>query len=131
MHSEPTGLSIQVSESIVPVFSVTELEGNFTMAPDNTDVYALLREQLPLSIALQDIAGKLQDLLQGTWKYGSAGLHKYILQNPVFTRSGDLVVELLPQTSTSTNTSPAGREPRKVKSIPGRPSTHSVPYMHS
>ena len=108
IYSRPGGLNIEISKSIVPVFNTVELEGNFTTARYNPDVSALLGEQLPKAIALKHIAAELQDMLQGSWKFGYAGLYQYSLGSPVFTHKGDLVIQLLPQDSDPVR---AGSEP--------------------
>lgn len=49
-----------------------------------------------MDIDLKVFAQELQEMLQGTWKYGCAGLYEYSLRSPIFTREGELVMRLLP-----------------------------------
>ncbi|KAJ7710708.1 hypothetical protein B0H17DRAFT_1223880 [Mycena rosella] len=96
VHSRADGLHIEVvSES--PVFADVESEGECTM-----DVQDEHMKHLPSEIDLQDTLRDLKALLQGTWEYSYPGMGAYALSSPVFTRNGDLILELAAYSSTST-----------------------------
>ncbi|KAJ7678393.1 hypothetical protein B0H17DRAFT_1139455 [Mycena rosella] len=96
VHSRADGLHIEVvGES--PVFADVESEGECTM-----DVQDEHMKHLPSEIDLQDTLRDLKTLLQGTWEYSYPGMGAYALSSPVFTRNGDLILELAAYSSTST-----------------------------
>lgn len=97
-------------------------------APLNSDVEKLLRDELPKKIDLQPIAKELQDMLQGTWKYGFAGLYEYPLRSPIFTREGELAMQLLPQEVAPVRVAPTSPDARlgvPVLQVNGRPGSRA------
>ncbi|KAJ7611201.1 hypothetical protein FB45DRAFT_1037536 [Roridomyces roridus] len=98
VHTANGGLRIQVVASTPPNFSNVASEG---VCP--SDVQEEHMRQFPSEIDLEDTVNDLTSLLQGAWDYSYPGLEAYALANPVFTRSGDLVVELTPYRSAAFN----------------------------
>ncbi|KAJ7651380.1 hypothetical protein FB45DRAFT_820896 [Roridomyces roridus] len=94
VHTANGGLRIQVVASTPPNFSNVASEGVCPM-----EIQEEHMRQFPSEIDLEDTVNDLTSLLQGSWDYSYPGLEAYALANPVFTRSGDLVVELTPYRS--------------------------------
>jgi hypothetical protein len=95
ISSDSSGLRIHASENVRPVFTNNRVEGVTTQIDE--DAHKLLSDHLPSTIDFKDIASDLQEMLQGMWKYGYAGLREYPLRSPVFTRNGDLIIQMLSQ----------------------------------
>ncbi|KAF7328255.1 hypothetical protein MVEN_02565400 [Mycena venus] len=89
VHSRADGLHIEVVGGEMPVFADVESEGECSM-----DVLNAHMKQFPSKIDLHDAIHDLKDLLQGTWDYSYPGMGAYALSSPIFTRHGDLIVEL-------------------------------------
>ncbi|KAF7372492.1 SRCR domain-containing protein [Mycena venus] len=89
VHSRADGLHIEVVGGQMPVFADVESEGECSM-----DVLNAHMKQFPSKIDLHDAIHDLKDLLQGTWDYSYPGMGAYALSSPIFTRHGDLIVEL-------------------------------------
>lgn len=58
----------------------------------NTDI--ALKQHLPKIINVEGVLSDLRQLLEGSWKWAAAGLGTYTLASPVFTRTGDLILQL-------------------------------------
>lgn len=90
------GLHIEVVGGESPVFADVETDGECSF-----DVLNEHMRQLPSEIDLRDTLSDLKALLVGTWDYSYPGMEAYALSSPVFTRNGDLIVELSAYSSTS------------------------------
>ncbi|KAJ7738254.1 hypothetical protein DFH07DRAFT_1064579 [Mycena maculata] len=89
VYSRANGLHIEVVGAESPEFADIESHGECP-----TGVQEEHRRMFPSKIDLQDTLLSLKALLQGTWDYSYPGMEAYTLLNPVFTRHGDLIVEL-------------------------------------
>ncbi|KAJ6541182.1 hypothetical protein DFH09DRAFT_1174690 [Mycena vulgaris] len=96
VYSRADGLHIEVIGGEPPAFADVESDGECSI-----DVQDEHMRHLPSEIDLQDTLLDLKALLQGTWDYSYPGMEAYALSNPVFTRNGDLIVELSAYSSTS------------------------------
>lgn len=79
-----------LSEPVAPYFEHSESEEMWTSF--NTDT--ALKQHLPKIIDVESALSDLRQLLEGSWRWGSAGLGTYTLASPVFTRTGDLIFQL-------------------------------------
>ncbi|CAL1696314.1 unnamed protein product [Somion occarium] len=89
IYSRAGGLAVEVSGQIKPVFSEEESEGQCAI-----DVSGLHSKYLPYIVHLDEVLESLKSTLEGGWEFAAPGGECYALTNPVFTRKGDLVVQL-------------------------------------
>ncbi|KAF7429005.1 hypothetical protein PC9H_008243 [Pleurotus ostreatus] len=90
IKTDSTGLRVTLSEPVAPYFEHSESEEMWTSF--NTDT--ALKQHLPKIIDVESALSDLRQLLEGSWRWGSAGLGTYTLASPVFTRTGDLIFQL-------------------------------------
>ncbi|KAL0952771.1 hypothetical protein HGRIS_006999 [Hohenbuehelia grisea] len=96
VYSERTGLRVAITEDIKPVFDKTESEGNW-----HIDTHKMLEDHLPRLIDIKELVHDLKSIFEGAWEYSFAGLQTYNLGSPVFTKNGDLIVQLRSFTETT------------------------------
>ncbi|KAJ8469927.1 hypothetical protein ONZ45_g16724 [Pleurotus djamor] len=85
----PNGLVVSVLAKPCPVFERTQTTGAWTI-----DTEAMLRKYLPDIVDIEGVLLELKSSLEGFWTWCSAGLATYDLASPVFTKNGDLIVQL-------------------------------------
>ncbi|KAJ6457917.1 hypothetical protein C8R45DRAFT_560881 [Mycena sanguinolenta] len=105
INTEPRGLRVTVVDKVDPVFDMTEAEGQW-----NIDTHKLLEEHLPRVVDINEVIQDLKSIFEGAWEYSCAGSKTYTLVSPVFTETGDLIVQLggFAESSTTTVTSALG-----------------------
>ncbi|KAF7366887.1 hypothetical protein MSAN_00947400 [Mycena sanguinolenta] len=78
----------------------------------------MLEEHLPRVIDIKEVIGDLKAIFEGAWEYSCAGSKTYSLVSPVFTETGDLIVQLggfaESTTTTATTTISAASSPLKL-----------------
>lgn len=89
VYTKPHGLYVDTSILTHPQPKEADLEGVCDI-----DIVQLHKEHLQL-INFHDIVHDLNDLLAGAWQFASSSRHRYALASPVFTRQGDLLVQLV------------------------------------
>ncbi|KAK7694301.1 hypothetical protein QCA50_001483 [Cerrena zonata] len=89
IHSRASGLTVEVSGQTHPVFADEDCDGHCDI-----DVSALHAKHLPRNVNLGHVLESLKRTLEGGWEFAAPGGESYGLTNPVFTRQGDLIVQL-------------------------------------
>ncbi len=89
VFSKPYGLVVNVVTSSAPKFVEATPEGICSV-----NVLDLHKRYLG-SIDLSDIERSLKHVLSGSWEYAASSRTRYALSQPVFTRNGDIVMQLV------------------------------------
>ncbi|KAF7427988.1 hypothetical protein PC9H_007206 [Pleurotus ostreatus] len=88
--TDAAGLHISLRQPVLPVFDYSESVEVWSSF--NTDVE--LKRHLPNVINIDAVLSELRTALEGDWRWAAAALGTYNLASPVFTKNGDLVVQL-------------------------------------
>ena len=89
VNTRPIGIHVSATVTKEPIVQVTTTEG-----ASGVDIKTLHSKNLNI-IDFKDIEKELNVLLAGAWQYSSSSRQSYALANPVFTRAGDLIVQLI------------------------------------
>ena len=89
VQSKAHGLSVVAESVSAPSSKEVAVEGSCAI-----DV-ARVHTKKMAAIDFRKIEGELNGLLAGAWQFSSSSRHRYALANPVFTRQGDMVVQLI------------------------------------